>query len=115
MTDRERQMIEAYLPNPPDPTLEQGEYYFCQSTAGGERVIRVFALDILPLKNGTEYGIYQKRGSRLVRIDVGDPGRGVTMANLYDNYQDCKDGTHYMNDRWEQLRELQRREVSAWA
>lgn len=32
------------------------------------------------------------------------------MSALYDNYQDCKDQTHYMYDRWEMLRELQQRE-----
>ena len=115
MDERMQKMIDAYLPHPPDPTLDMSEYYFCQYTARGERIIRVFALDILPLKDGTEYGIYQQRGGRMCHIDVtgdGDRNRGVRMANLYDNYQDCKDQTHYMYDRWEMLREQQQKEAN---
>ena len=110
MDERIQKMIDAYLPNPPDPTLEMSEYYFLQATAKGDRVIRVFALDILPLKDGTEYGIYQQRGSRMYRIDArgdGDRNRGVRMADLYDNYQDCKDQTHLLYDNWELLRRKQ--------
>ncbi len=112
MTDREHQMIEEYLPNPPDPDLAHDEFYYLQSTMKGEQVIRVFALDILPHKDGTEYGIYQMRGSHLRRVDVGygDPSRGCHRGELYDNRQDCKDRTHWWEDRWEELRELQRKE-----
>lgn len=112
MTDREREMIREYLPHPPDPGLEPGEYYYLQSTMGGERVIRVFPLDVLPHKDGTEYGIYQQKGNRLIRVDSGwdDPCRGVRMHDLYDNKEDCKAGTHYFMDDWERLREAQRKE-----
>ena len=112
MTERERELIENYLPNPPDPGLQDGEYYYLQSTMGGERVIRVFALDILPHKDGVEYGIYQQKGSRLVRVNSGwgDPTRGVRKHDLYDNKQDCIDRTHYFMDEWEDLRETQRKE-----
>lgn len=113
MDDRIRRMIEAYIPSPPDPTLDTGEYYYCRETAGGDRIIRVFALDILPHRDGVEYGIYQLRGLRMCRVDArgdGDRNRGVPMSALYDNYQDCKDQTHYMYDRWELLRERQREE-----
>ena len=109
MTDRERQIIADYLPNPPDPDLQEGEYYYLQSTMGGDRVIRVFPLDILPHKDGTEYGIYQQKGGRLVRVDSGwgDPSRGVRFHDLYDNRQDCKDRTHYFMDEWEEYRKIQ--------
>lgn len=89
------------------------EYYYLRCTTNGDKIIRVFALDILPHKDGTEYGLYQKRGIRLCHVDArgdGDRSRGAPMSALYDNYQDCKDQTHYMYDRWEMLRELQQRE-----
>lgn len=111
MTDRERQMIAAYLPNPPDPTLEEGEYYFKQSTMGGERIIRVFALDVLPYHDGTEYGLYQNYGGRMRWVDgygLADRDRGVRKGKLYDNRQDCADDTHWFFDDWEELRKLER-------
>lgn len=110
MTDRERQMIAAYLPNPPDPTLEDGEYYFKQATMRGEIIVKVFPLDVLPHHDGTEYGLYQQRGTRLVWLDgcgLGDRSRGVTMGKLYDNRQDCLDDTHWFFDGWEELRKAQ--------
>ena len=113
MDDRTRQMIEAYIPNPPDPSLEMSEYFYCRSTSSGDKIIRVFALDILPHRDGVEYGLYQKRGGRLCRIDTrgdGDRSRGAPMSALYDNYQDCKDQNHYMYERWEWLRERQQAE-----
>lgn len=114
MDDLTRRMIEAYLPSPPDPTLKPNEYYYRQSTLGGDRVIRVFALDVYPCRDGTEYGIYQNRGGQLRRIDVGygDPFRGARMNELYDNKQDCIDQTHMMADDWERLREIQREAVA---
>ena len=57
--ERTRQMIEMYLPNPPDPELNDGEYYYLQSTMKGEQVIKVYPLDIFPVRDGTEYGIAQ--------------------------------------------------------
>ena len=54
MDDRTRQMIEAYLPHPRDPALERGAYYYRQETSGGERVIRVYPLDILPHRDGMD-------------------------------------------------------------
>lgn len=112
MTERERQMIAEYLPGEPDPKLRDGEYYYLQSTMGGERVIKVFPLDILPYHDGTEYGIYQEKGNRMVWIDSGwgDPSRGVRFHDLYDNKEDCKNRTHYFMDEWEKLRELQQEE-----
>lgn len=114
MTDREKQMIEAYLPNPPDPTLGDQEFYFKHITSGGVRIIRVFALDVLPHREGTEYGLYQEHGTNLRWIDsfgLGDPSRGARRHDLYDNKQDCKDDTHMMYDDWEYLREVQKKEA----
>ena len=113
MTERDREEIEYYIPHEPDPTLEPGEYYYLQYTTGGERVIRVFALDILPHHDGTEYGIYQQRGGRLAWIDAGygDPNRGVRMGDLYDNKEDCKAQTHCGAEWWPGLREIQKHEV----
>ena len=74
MDDRTRRMIEAYIPSPPDTTLEDGEYYYRQETAKGPRIIRVFPLDILPHHDGTEYGIYQRKGAQLVRVDTSGYG-----------------------------------------
>ena len=112
MDDRTKAMIEWYLPNPPDETLEEEEYYFMQDTAAGERIIRVFAMDVLPMHDGTEYGIYQQRGGVLRRIDAGygTDMRGVRMSRLYDNKQDCKNSTHYAFDDWPDLRQIQKKE-----
>lgn len=106
-------MIEEYLPHPPDPELEDGQYYFKQSTMSGERVIKVFPLDVLPHHDGTEYGLYQQRGGQLVWVDgcgMDDRSRGVRFGYLYDNRQDCADQTHWFFDDWEQLRREQREE-----
>ena len=110
--DRTRQMIEYYLPNPPDPDLEDGEYYFLQEGFERARVIKVYTLDILPVRDGTEYGIYTKHGGRLIRVDsgYGTPTRGVRMHDLYDNKQDCRDRAHNTCEEWEQLREIQKKE-----
>lgn len=112
MTDRERLMIQEYLPNPPDPTLEFDEFYFLQNN----RVIRVYALDCFPHKNDVCYGIYKKCGFRLVKVNDGwdDTGfHGVYRHELYDNKEDCRNQTHLWYDRWEELRELQQKEASA--
>lgn len=108
--ERTQQMIEYYLPNPPDPELADDEYYYLQYTKSGSQAIRVFALDILPCKDGVEYGIYRKHGSQLQRIDTGygDPNRGCRKHDLYDNRQDCIDQTHMMADDWEELRAIQK-------
>lgn len=112
MDERTRRLIEEYLPHPPDPTLDAEEFYYKQETMGGGRIIRVYALDVLCVKDGTEYGIYQKKAGSLVRIDSGycDPFRGVKRGALYDNKQDCKDSTHWFFDGWEALREAQQQE-----
>ena len=117
MTDRERLMIQEYLPNPPDPTLGVGEYYYLQSTRKGEQVIKVTIVHIFPGRSHepTEYGIYQVCANGLKWVDVGygDHFRGCTMRELYDNKEDCKNQAHMFCYEWEELRELQQKEASA--
>ena len=112
MTDRERDAIAYYLPHDADPSLECGEYYYLQYTRNNPRVIRVFALDILPVKDGTEYGIYQRHGGRLQWVDTGygDHCRGCRMGDLYDNKDDCRDQTHGAVENWPYYRHLQQEE-----
>ena len=114
MDKKTRDLIADIIPGEPDPTLEPGEYYYLQETMGGPRVLRVFALEILPHRDGTEYGIYTRRGVQLVRVDSGwgDPSRGVHMHDLYDNKDDCRARTHYFYDEWERIREIQREEAN---
>lgn len=112
---REQMQIEAeyYLPHPPDPTLGVEEYYYLQWTATGSRVLRVWALDVLPYEHSTQYGIYQQRGGRMVRISTewgDDPFHGPTMGDLYDNREDCKEQTHGAVEWWPELRAWQREE-----
>ena len=109
MTDRQKLMISEYLPGDPDPDLEEGQYYFRQN----DRVIKVWPLDVLPHRDGIEYGLYQQRAGRMVWIDSsgwGDRSRGVHFGYLYDNKEDCKNMTHDWVDEWEQLRKVQMNE-----
>ena len=110
MTDREREMIDYYLPNAPDTELEEGEYYYLQNKSGTERIIRVYPLDVFPTKRGTEYGLYTKKGGRLCWVDTGwgdNHYRGAYRSDLYDNKTDCKNQTHMGCSWWEDLRKVQ--------
>ena len=111
MTEQDRKEIEYYIPGDPDTSLAEGEYYYLQNKTGTERVIRVFPLDVLPTKDGTQYGLYRWKGARLVWVDTGwgdDRTHGVYRGDLYDNKEDCKNQTHGGCSWWEQLREIQR-------
>ena len=116
MTDRERQMIAEYIPNPPDPTLGFEEFYYRQSTMKGDQVIKVQVRSIFPgeVHGEMEYEIYQVWGNGLRWVDVGwgDPNRGCFRHDLYDNKEDCKNQTHYWYNNWEYLRELQQKEMA---
>lgn len=112
MTDRQRQMIEAYIPSPPDPELDFGEYYMLDSA---DRVIRVRAYSIATGDNDAEIREVITVGARPhpVYNAMGEYGRiagWYYMRALYDNKQDCRDSTHMMFDRWEQLRQIQKKE-----
>lgn len=106
MTDRQREMIEAYIPNPKDDTLEDFEYYWMSDTG---KIYKVYVSDINPLSHDrTGYGCrYSHNGNK---VHAFGEYESITMNNLYDNYQDCKDQTHLMFERWEELRELQKGE-----
>ena len=108
MDERTRQMIEYYLPNPPDPDLDMNEFYYLQEGMKS-RVIKVYALDIWPKMDGNEYGLYTQRGGRLVKVDTGygDPFKGARMCELYDNKIDCRNREHSTCDEWQQLRKIQ--------
>lgn len=107
MTDRQKQMIDAYLPSPPDPTLDFDEYYVLDKAG---RVRKVRMRDILLHGDDTTYGVVEVSTGR--RIDAGWDSEyiGFRMSALYDNKQDCRDQTHMMYDGWEYLRRLQREE-----
>ena len=114
MTDRQRKMIEAYLPGEPDPTLEFGEYFMLDSA---DRVIRVRATEMA----------YYGRSDEEIRRPVRPNGTGVFnapggvtgmdgwvfMSFLYDNKEDCKHNTHAWYHDWENLRLLQQEERAA--
>ena len=106
MTDRERKMIEGYLPSPPDPTLDMCEYYILDNN---DRVQRVFIRHINPgeLDSVNVYGVhYSATGNRFGGDDYGKTHKW----DLYDNAEDCRNRTHMCYDGWERLRDLQREE-----
>lgn len=111
MTDRQRQMIAAYIPGEPDPELDFAEYYM---EDGAGRVIRVRASRIA-YDDDREIRQVITVGKRphFVYGSRGECGRNpgwYFMRALYDNRQDCRDDTHWMYDEWERLRALQREE-----
>lgn len=101
MTDRERKMIEAYIPSPKDETLSFGEYYILDDH---DRVQKVYIQDIMPgmIDESTKYGVkFCSTGKRY----NGWKGYGNTdMSELYDNKEDCRNMTHCMYGDWEKLR-----------
>lgn len=107
LTDRQKQLIEAYLPTPPDPELEDDEYYVMGTDW---RVHKVYVRDLLPHEDDTTYGVYEVGSNRRIDAGYGSEWIGFRKASMYDNRQDCKDMTHCMYNDWEHLRELQRQE-----
>lgn len=114
MTDRQRQMIEAYIPREPDPTLDFAEYYM---TDAADRVIRVLASSIAYTSDDREIREVIAIGKRPHPVYGGrgeygrNPGWYYVRA-LYDNKQDCREDTHWMYDDWERLRYLQQEELN---
>ena len=111
MDEQTKKMIDYYLPNPPDPDLGQNEFYYLQEGMKS-RIIKVLALDILPVRDGVEYGLYTQKGSRLVKVDTGygNPFKGSRMCDLYDNKTDCRNREHNTCDDWQRLRKIQKEE-----
>ena len=112
--ERTKQMIEYYLPNPPDPDLGFEEFYYLQSTMKGDQVIKVQVRNVFPgaMHGEMEYGIYQVWGDGLRWVDVGwgNPNRGCYRSQLYDNKEDCRNQSHAWMEKWENLREIQKKE-----
>ena len=106
MTDRQKQMIESYLPHPKDETLKENEYYVLDTA---DRVRKVYIRSIFCHSGDREdtYDCYEVSTGR--RIDAGwdDIWIGFRRGELYDNKQDCKDRTHSMYAYWEELRKVQ--------
>ena len=113
MTDRQKQMIAGYLPNPRDPDLDPLDYYV-EDMRG--RAITVHIQNIA--SNSYDTTIYQvcTDSGRLVHGPYETEselfgGGWYTMGSLYDNREDCIHSEHSMFDGWEELRELQRKEA----
>lgn len=111
MTDRQRQMIDYYLPHARDPELEDGEYYVRD---GAGRVRKVYVRDIWLHDESTEYGVYEVGTGRRIDAGYGNPFRGFRMGEIYDNREDCRNHEHDMFDGWELLREIQSEEADKW-
>ena len=115
MTDRQRKMIEGYIPTPPDPELEQGfEYYMLDSA---DRVIKVRIVSIASHDERDIYRVIRENGQGVYNAS-GMAGFGFYegwyyKSALYDNKTDCRNQEHLMYDGWEQLRELQRKEAAS--
>lgn len=108
MTDRERELIAAYLPSPRDPALDDYDYY---AKAVSGRIFKVHISGIFPtggLDGENHYSVFTDRGTRIT--DFTDDGN-FPMRHLYDNKQDCRDETHNWYNGWERLRELQAKET----
>lgn len=108
MTEREKQLIAGYLPNPRDPELQEDEYYV-RDSAG--RVRKVYVRDIWPHDESTEYGVYEVGTGRRIDAGYGDLFRGFRKGHMYDNREDCRNHEHEMYDGWEELREIQQEEL----
>ena len=104
MTDRERELIAAYIPTPRDESLDDFEYYVKDR---GGRIYKVYIADIYPhlTDDETHYSVFTDDGKRIT--DTTDDGN-FPMRHLYDNKQDCKDETHNFYSGWERLREIQK-------
>lgn len=104
MTERQKQMIEAYIPSPRDETLDISEYYIRDDN---DKIQKVYISEINPggLYENSVYGVrYSSNGNRF----CGGLGYGQThMWDLYDNKDDCRDMTHAIYDGWEELRRIQ--------
>ena len=111
MTDRERSMIEGYIPSPPDPELQIGEYYVLDAR---DRPTKVHIVNIAPTREQMIYQVFTESG-KLVHgpweTDTETFGGGwYAKGSLYDNKEDCRNDTHISCDFWEDLREIQRKE-----
>lgn len=106
MTDREKQLIEAYIPSPRDEELGLMQYYVQDSN---NRVQKVEITSIFPDEDvGTTYLVVQANTRK--RIKGWRKYETFAKSDLYDNRQDCRDCTHPCYEYWERLREIQQKE-----
>lgn len=103
MTEREKQMIETYLPHPRDPELEKCEYYVLDQAG---RVQRVEMTDILSHFDGEDELVVVQAGTRKKVTGWMEFG-GFPVSDLYDNREDCRDRTHTGIAYWERLRKAE--------
>ena len=108
MTDREKQMIEAYIPSPRDPDLAFDEYYVCDKA---DRVRKVRIVSFLPYGDEMTYGVVETSTGRKVDAGYDSCFVGFRNSQLYDNKDDCRHQTHLLYAGWEYLRKLQETEA----
>ena len=106
MTERQKQMIADYLPNPRDPELGPFDYYVLDNAM---RVQKVHVTDIYPNKDDLYHIVYTDSG-RQVKSWLDGYG-GFPLGFLYDNKEDCRAMTHSWYSGWEELRRLQEEEA----
>ena len=102
MTEREKQLIEAYIPSPRDKTLDFDEYYIEDKNG---RIVKGWLSEIGATNGHTVYRLRNNKG--IIYGYYSDEQGYARMCHLYDNKEDCKKSTHYLYDNWEQLRDLQ--------
>lgn len=108
MTERTKQLIEAYIPSPRDPELDDFEY-FVEDVFG--RIQKGYIRDIIPdmESEGLLYLLYNGRG----KITGFRKHNSFAKSDMYDNREDCRNHTHLSYDYWEALREEEKNEVDA--
>ena len=103
MTEKEKQLIDIYLPHKRDESLGEDEYYTLTAT---DRVEKGYLSDLAINSQGEN--IYRIRNKRGVIYGYASDSLGyMKMSYLYDNKKDCKNSTHSNCDYWEDLRKLQ--------
>ena len=109
MTDRERELIAAYIPSPRDEELGEYDYYVKVYCGNKTKILRGHITEIFPyfVENENRYRICTDSGKT---INNWKQDGTFSMRELYDNKQDCRDGTHAWFDNWEKLREIQKAE-----
>lgn len=108
MTDREKRLIEEYIPSPRDQELGLFQYYVQDLS---DRVQKVEITNICPwLDAETTYNVVQVDTRK--RVKGWRKCETFAMSDLYDNKQDCRNRTHSCYSYWERLREIQQKEAA---
>lgn len=114
MTERQKQMIAGYLPNPRDPELNPFDYYV-EDMRGRAVTVHIYQI-ALNIYGTSIYQVRTASGNLVHGPYETDPellgGGWYTMGSLYDNREDCIHSAHSMFDGWEELRKLQQKEVA---